>query len=394
MSLPWRLRLALLAVGLLWAAVAGGDELEVVITRPGPSDVVFGAVEAAVEVYPYDAELDRVELFLDDQFVEARRQRPFTFSVNAGQENRSHDFLFVVFDAAGASTSVSVTTAVIRSDLEVDVDLQQLFVVAELDGATALDLRREEFTVSDNGNRQELVTFGRGDIPFSAVLLLDASSSMRGEPLRTAVRAAETFVAGMESLDEAKVVLFSDRVVHETPFSGLTEVLSVGLDGVQAAGGTALNDAVFLSLLRLGARQGRKVVVVLSDGIDPHSTLRMEQVRQAARDDPAVLYWVRLVEGPDPDAQRHISVWRSTDEHRDELEQLRQTVLESGGRVLEIQGVEGVPAAFASILEELRAIYVLGYYPANRGSGRWRKISVRVARPGVRVRTQSGYLDR
>ena len=60
---------------------------------------------------------------------------------------------------------------------------------------------------------------------------------------------------------------------------------------------------------------------------------------------------------------------------------------------LEIEGVEEVPAAFSRILEELRAIYVLGYYPDKRGSGRWRKVAVRVSRPGVRVRTQSGYLD-
>ena len=262
------------------------------------------------------------------------------------------------------------------------------------DGASALDLTRGDFSISDNGNRQELVTFERGDIPFSAVLLLDASSSMRGEPLRTALEAAETFVAGMASLDEAKVILFSDRVVHETPFSGLTEVLRVGLEGVEAAGGTALNDAVFLSVLRLGARQGRKVVIILSDGIDPHSTLQMAQVRQAVRDDPAVLYWVRLVEGPDPDGQQHVSVWRNTQQHREELELLRQTVLESGGRILQIDDVAGVPEAFTRILQELRAIYVLGYYPSNRGSGRWRKVSVKTAAPGVRLRTQSGYLDR
>ena len=391
-----RLRSLLLGAALALAAAgaAAGEELEVVVTRPEPSDVVFGLVEAAVEVYPYDAEVDRVEFFLDDQFIEARRQRPFTFTVDVGNENRSHDFLFVVYEPEGASTTVDVTTAAIRSDLQVDVDLQQLFVVAEVDGVTALDLKRDEFTVSDSGDRQELVTFERGDIPFSAVLLLDASSSMRGEPLRTALRAAEAFVDGMQSLDEAKVILFSDRVVHETPFSSLNQVLSVGLDGVEAAGGTALNDAIFLSLLRLGARQGRKVVIVLSDGIDPHSTLGMAQVREAVRNDPAVLYWVRLVEGPDPDAQQHISVWRTPQQHRDELALLRETVIESGGRILEIEGVGGVPAAFATILEELRAIYVLGYYPQKRGSGRWRKVAVRVARPGVRIRTQSGYLDR
>ena len=389
-----RLRRLLTVLVPLAAGLAAAEELEVVVTRPEAADVAFGIVEAAVEVYPHDAEVDRVEFFLDDQFIEARWQRPFTFFVDVGEENRSHDFLFIVHGAQGLSKTVSVTTATIRSDLEVDVDLQQLYVVAEQGEAAALDLKREEFMVSDNGARHDLVTFERGDIPVSAVLLLDASSSMRGEPLRIALRAAEAFVDGMESLDEAKVILFSDRVVHETPFSGLNEVLSVGLDGVQAAGGTALNDAVFLSLLRLGARQGRKVVVMLSDGIDPHSALAMAEVREAVRNDPAVLYWVRLVKGPDPDAQQHISVWRTPQQHRDELALLRETVLESGGRILEIQDIETVPEAFATILEELRAIYVVGYYPKNRGSGKWRKVSVRVERPGVELRTQSGYLDR
>lgn len=379
---------------LLGAVAAPADELEVVIVEPESDATVFGMVEATVEVYPYDAAIDRVEFFLDNQFIEARRERPFRFSVDVGEENQAHQFLFVVVDANGGTTTVSQTTATLRSDLRVDVDLQQLYVAAESDGATVLDLGREEFSVVDDGDRQRLVTFERGDIPFSAVLLLDASSSMSGEPLRTALRAAETFVAGMAGLDEAKLILFSDRVVHETPFSNLTEVLKIGLDGVRAAGGTALNDAVFLAVLRLAARQGRKVVIILSDGIDPHSTLRMAQVRQAVRDDPAVLYWVRLVDGPNPDARRHVSVWRNPDEHQEEITQLHQTVLESGGRILEIDGVDGVQSAFARILEELRAIYVLGYYPDNRGSGRWRKVGVRVDRPGVRLRTQSGYLDR
>jgi VWFA-related protein len=383
---------AALLVGLVGASAASA--LEIAIVSPEPGQPVFGVVRAEVEIYPWDAPVERVELFVDGQFVEMRRQAPWSFEVDVGQENRSHEFYFAVFDPGGESGSASLRTPRIRTDEEVEVELQQLYVTVETGDGSSPSLGAEDFVVEDNGERQDLVTFERGDIPFTAVLAVDASVSMKGRRLRIALDGARAFAAAMKPLDEAKLLVFSDRSLHETPFTSFAGVLGVGLAGIEAAGGTALNDFLFTSMIRLEQRQGRRVVVLLSDGIDVHSVLSMKNVRQTAGVSQAVLYWIRLLERGEDEEARHVSFWRDSDEHALERRLLRETVEESGGRVVTISSIEEVGGAFARVLRELREQYVLGYYASDApGDGRWHRVSVDVRGGGHRVRVRRGYFD-
>ena len=314
---------------------------------------------------------------------------PFSQVINVGQENVEHHFQVQVYASSGAIATSSVHTPSIETNEEISVDLQQLYITVMRGDERALDLDRSDFAVFDNSARQQIVTYERGDVPFTATILVDASSSMRGRPLKIALKGAKAFVRGMKEHDQAKLVLMSDRVLYETPFTSFASVLAVGLTGVEADGGTALNDHLYLSMKGLEERQGRRVVVFLSDGIDVESALSMQQVQWMANQQQPVMYWIRMETPPS-----HRSSWRSPSEHEQEFEDLKETVEESGGRVETIQRIEEVEQAFQSILEDLRNQYVIGYYPsASTGNDAWHKILVRVRDSNLDVRTRGGYLE-
>lgn len=386
------LRRASLAALLLLPApgpAAQEDGLEVLVVLPAFGQAVFGEVEVGADVYPETAQIAKVEFYLDSRLVGVVDQPPFRLVVDAGQENVEHIFQVVAYDAAGRSAASSVWTPRIETDEEISVDLQQLYVTVERGAERVFDLGRDDFAVFDNGERQELVTFERGDVPFTAVLLVDASTSMRGRRLKIALEGAEAFVRGMRQLDQAKLLLFADRVIHETPFTTFASVLTVGLRGASAGGGTALNDHLYLAMKRLETRQGRRVVVILSDGIDVESVLPMARVHWSAGQLQPVLYWIRLAAEP-----RHRSMWRDPDEHSEELELLRRTVEESGGWIETIDRIEDVEQAFRAILEDLRNQYVLGYYPPKSGGkDNWHKVLVRVGDDSLDVRSRGGYSE-
>ena len=284
--------------------------------------------------------------------------------------------------------------AEIRVDEVIDVELQQLYVtVTRPSGGPVLDLAAADFEILDNGEPQAVSTFSRGDLPLSAVLLLDASASMEGPRLRTAAAGVRAFVSRVLPQDEVSVMLFSDDLLMRTPFSNDAATLLTPVEGVAARGGTAINDHLYLALRDLDGRFGRRVVVLLSDGVDVESALGMEDVRWAARGSQALLYWIRLQETSRGRIERS-SAWRDPKGHAEQLRLLETAVTESGGRVEVIADVGEVGAALQKILRELREQYVLGYQPTrNHGDGSWHKLEVRV-RGGHRVRTRDGYFDR
>ena len=385
-------RLVLLLSLLLWTSPSEAAP-SVRIVSPPPNQPLFGEVEIRAEVT--GAAVSRVEFYLDSLRVGVAEAPPWRIVIDVGQQNADHSVEVVAYGPSGMIGSASLRALPLQIDDEIEVGLQQLYVVIDRGGQRANDLKREDFTILDDGVPHEIITFERGEIPFTAVLLVDSSTSMSGR-LRTAIDGAKTFVGGMKRLDEAKMILFSDRILLETPFTSVPSILTLGLSGVQPQGGTALNDALYLGLKRLEGRQGRKVVVLVSDGVDIESVLTMEQVQKIARQNQAVLYWLRLRRLDEALPQTEIfSAWRDGEGHRRELELLKSAVLESGGRIETLDNLEQIQAALQALLRELREQYVLGYYPSqSKGRGRWHDLDLRVRGDGLQVRTQEGYLER
>lgn len=369
--------------------------VEVRIVQPGPGEPILGEVEVRVEILPPGTPVERVEVFLDGQPAGVAERAPFRVLVDAGEENKQHKLEAVARTAGGAEVKASITTPKLQADAEVQVELQQLFVTVHRDGRPMLYLSRQEFKVFDNDVEQPLATFGRGDAPFTAVLLVDASSSMAGGRLEKALDGARAFFAGMGALDQAKLMLFSDHVLLETPFTSIQPVLTLGLRGVTASGGTALNDALYLASKRLETRRGRKIAVLLSDGVDVESVLSIDAARAIARRQ-VTLYWLRLRGDTEAVKGKKIlinSAWRDAPSHQRELDHLRAAVLGSGGRIADLAGVEEIPATLTALLSELRDQYVLGITPRRTGGkGTWHPVRVEV-QDGLVARTQDGYFE-
>ncbi|MCB1056962.1 MAG: VWA domain-containing protein, partial [Acidobacteria bacterium] len=361
-----RCRSGFVALGA-WLLLAAGaaraqNEISVTLDRPNAFEPAFGKVQVEAVVVAQQP-IERVVFYVDGLVVGETQGPPHEVSVDLGEDVDSHDFFVVAYGADGSTGSSTLTTPGMRIDEKISIRLQQLYVtVTGQDGERVLDLQPDRFRILEAGEPQERVTFARGDIPFTAVVMLDSSASMAGEKLRAALSGARAFFEGMKTLDEGKLVVFSDRVLHRTPFTTFPEVLTAGLDRVRASGGTALNDHLYLSLKQLEQRQGRRVVILLSDGIDSHSVLSASAVAAVARRSQALVYWLRLPYRPGAPAGSPPSLttsWRSSAEYAREYESLGRTVEESGGRILDLDSVDGVGAAFREILEE-RGIEVTG----------------------------------
>lgn len=365
------------------------------IQSPSANQPVFGEVEVSV-LMSADEPVTRVEIFVNGVRRAVLTQAPFKTVIDVGEDNSSREFRVVAYGASGASGSHSVATEAVRIDDQIEVRLQQLFVTVTRSGSAdsprILDLEQEDFRILDNGRAQEIVTFGKGEVPITAVLLLDTSESMQGERLEAARRGASVFLSGMRPDDEASLLMFSDRLLRATPFSQDRNELEQALAETEAVGGTSVNDFLYMSLKLLDSRIGRRAIVLLSDGFDVHSVLPIDEVLWKARTSQSLIYWIQLDD--DGKEKSFNSAWRDHKANDHEYQTLRKTVEESGGRILSIQRIGELENAFASIMKEMREQYVLGYYPTDfKKDGKWHKIGVDVKRPGVKVRVREGYVD-
>lgn len=390
-------RLLLLLVLAAVAVPSSAEDIWVGITQPRDDDFVIGEVEIAAEVVSR-AEIAEVEFAVDGRAVGTLTRSPFRLRIDLGERNVAHRFSVIARDVEGNRAEDAVSTRPLPIAADFEVDLRQLYVSVTRQEQRVLDLERSHFSITDEGSRQDLVTFARGDIPFTAVLLIDASGSMYGDKIRGATAGAAAFIHGMRELDQAQVMIFSDQLLARTPITDAKELLTAGLGGAEARGGTALNDHLFVALELLEERQGRRVLIVLSDGIDTHSVLDMDRVFEAGRTSNALIYWIRFArDSKNPHDDKRVSMtsaWKSSAEYSRQLELLVRVVQESGGAIIPAAAPDEIGPVFLRILDELRAQYVLGYYPdERRRDGRWHRVKVGVDAPGVEVRAPRGYID-
>lgn len=394
-TLSSRVAFALAVLSAFAAVPAAAADVRVAILEPSPFDAVSGEVEVVVQVEAQQP-VSRVQVFVDGRLMTEITTAPWRVTLDVGPENREHVFRAVAHTTAGGTGEMTLQTPAIEVDEVLELPLQQLYVTVTRSGDRVTGLSRDSFRVIDDGQVQEMVTFEGGDAPLTAVLLVDSSESMKGERLESAIRGAQAFTAGMRELDEAMAVLFADELLEASPFTDEPSVVRSSLDGVRAGGGTALTDHLYAAFKILDGRQGRRVIVVLSDGFDVYSALRMRDVLWKAQRSQAIVYWIQLqdrsVAGAEPGL--FTSAWRAADENQEEYKTLRRLVLESGGRIEAIDDIAQVEAAFQGILQELRDQYVLGYYPSDlRHDGSWRAVEVNVRGFGNQVRVRDGYVD-
>lgn len=271
--------------------------------------------------------------------------------------------------------------------IRVNVKLVRLLVtVKDAGGGLVGNLNRNSFTVFDNGAKQEISVFEHHTgQPLSIALLFDTSASV-GIALKYEVEAATRFLHAVfregNPQDEIALYAFNWQVRLQQGYTRRTERLERALRQIRAEGGTSLYDAVYLAGEDMEGREGRHVIIVVTDGGDTTSYKDFHAALDAAQRADAVIYPI-LVMPITNDAGRNIGGENA----------LTTLAGGTGGMVFTPDLGPDLDSAFSDILTALRTQYLLGYYPKDvpLTKNRFHQLRVNVDRPRLRVITRTGY---
>ncbi|MGB8866986.1 MAG: VWA domain-containing protein [Candidatus Sulfotelmatobacter sp.] len=271
--------------------------------------------------------------------------------------------------------------------LKVDVKLVNVYVtVTDAHGGPVSGLKKENFTLQEDGRDQTISVFDKESaVPLSIALAIDTSLSTRHDlPLEQA--SAKRFArAIMRPVDALSVFGFSETVLQSTSYTSDLKRIDDGIDHIRLGAATALFDAVFLASRSLDRRQGRKVLVLITDGGDTVSKVDYKEAVRAAEEAEGIVYSIIVVPIEN-------SAGRETGgEHA-----LIQLSEDTGGKYYYATSMSQLDEAFRQISDELRTQYLLAYYPSERTSNsQFRRIQVSVSGPPdsaiYRVRHRAGY---
>ena len=253
--------------------------------------------------------------------------------------------------------------------------------VTDSQGALVPNLTREDFEILDNGVRQELVVFENQTQPITAIVMLDSSGSMTNS-LKLVNAGAEQFIIRLLPQDKAQVGAFNDKVEFSGTFTSDRDELVAALRELDFGNPTRLYDAIDQSLDRLGAVEGRRVIVVLTDGDDNSSKVGQGDVLSRALADEVMIYGIGL-ESDYFDGMRRVRT------NPDRV--VRKLAEETGGGYYLLKATADLNTTFTRIAQELHSQYVLGFSPTLL-DGKVHKLTVNVKRPGMKARARKSYV--
>ncbi|HEY6339832.1 MAG TPA: VWA domain-containing protein [Candidatus Sulfotelmatobacter sp.] len=271
--------------------------------------------------------------------------------------------------------------------LKVDVKLVNVFVtVTDAENAPVGGLTKDNFRLLEDGQEQTISIFEKQSaVPLSIALAVDTSLSTRHDlPLEqaSAKRFAHTILRPVDALS---VYGFSEYVRESTGFTADLKRIDEGIDHIRLGAATALYDAIYLVSRALDRRQGRKVIVLITDGGDTISKIDYKEAVRAAQEAEAIVYSIIVVPIEN-------SAGRETGgEHA-----LIQLSADTGGKHYYATSMAQLDDAFQKISDELRTQYLLAYYPLRRTSfSDFRRIQVNVLgrtdASAYHVRHRAGY---
>lgn len=269
--------------------------------------------------------------------------------------------------------------------------------VTEKDGRLVPDLERDLFEIRDNGKPQPITVFSNEVQPISVVMMLDRSGSMRGN-VGLVERAAQEFVRRLGPGDAARIGSFAERIdIQPAEFTNdTTALLAVLQSDRPVAGPTPLWNAIDEAVAALAGREGRKVVLVFSDGGDAPSNFRldnrsiMDVMRHAQRDD-VMVYAIGLQTTVlrRPGGGGLGSMTGSMTSLRPDPG-LARVADDTGGGYFELTRADDLGATFAAVADELHHQYAIGFEPPKLDD-KMHKLDVRINRKGLKVRARTEY---
>jgi VWFA-related protein len=260
--------------------------------------------------------------------------------------------------------------------------------VVDKNGHQVTDLKQSNFIVSENGAQQAISEFKREDVPVSLGLVIDNSGSMRDKRAKVAA-AAKALVLDSNKDDEEFVVNFNDDAFldlpHNKEFTNDISELEEALSRIDSRGGTAMRDAIRMSIdhLRDKAHKSKKVLVVVTDGNDNSSVINLENLVKSAQQSEVLIYAVGLLSDEEK---------REAARAKKDLNALTEA---TGGECYFPKDISEVDRIAHQVAHDIRSQYTIVYSPSNSAmDGSYRKIQIAVNGGGggkLQVRTRSGY---
>ena len=310
-----------------------------------------------------------------------------------------------------ATKPIADTTADTEDEVKVETTLVTIPVsVFDRNGLYIPGLNQKDFKIFEDGKEQEIAYFGTSDKPFTVILLLDTSPSTeyKIDEIRSA---AVAFVDQLKPQDRVMVIEFDANVHVLTEATSDRQLIYKGIRKADFGGGTSLYEAVDFSLRkRLNAIEGRKAIVLFTDGVDTTSRGRStyDSTLALAEESDSLIFPIyyntyfdnrgglggggggwpgTIVFGPPPRGT-------TSEEYALGKRYLEELADYTGGRVFRPESTPGgLTAAFEGIAEELRRQYQIGYTPADDGKpGQRKQIKVRVDRPNLVIRSRDSYI--
>jgi Ca-activated chloride channel family protein len=251
-------------------------------------------------------------------------------------------------------------------------------MVTDGQGRIVPDLEQDAFTILDHGKPQEIALFENTVQPFSVVVMLDFSLSMalRMDLLK---EAAEDFLLRMLPADKGQVGAFSDRIQLSGSFTSDRDRLIASLHNLDYGNSTKLWDALDASVATLEPLEGRRVVLVFTDGDDTDSRIGLSAVRERAQRNDIMIYAIGLrtprsaggpASAPDPG--------------------LRKIAEATGGGYFELDKTADLGPTFTRVAQELHSLYTLGFAPTKL-DGKEHKLQIKMKESDQKVRTRASY---
>jgi Ca-activated chloride channel homolog len=372
-----RLVLGLLALTL--TAHAWGQDAEkrrgfsIHITTPTADEFVLGRTKIHAEVKAeFPADIDRVEFVVKDKVVFVDREPPYECVHDFGEESKAWVIRAVMYHTEGFSVSDVIVTRKITIEAYEEVNRVILWVTVtdKSDGPVA-DLTKDNFTVTEDGVPQTIREFQLEDRPITMAIVLDSSGSMR-DAMPEVHQAAAGFVETLRPQDKALVIDFDDRVFLIQELTSDQPALKEAVTSTEALGSTALYDALHAAFRKLRGIEGRKAIVLLSDGDDTSSQLAYNLILEEAKAQSVLIYGIGL-----GDVRKSV---------------LKELAEMTGGRSFFVAKANQLADVYRKIADELRRQYYLSYSTTNtKWDGRFIKLEVKPKNPDWTVRARRGY---
>jgi Ca-activated chloride channel family protein len=262
-----------------------------------------------------------------------------------------------------------------RAQFASGVTLVEVYVTVSGAGGPVANLEASDFEVFEDGVPQEVTAFARGEFPLSVAIAIDRSWSMAGQRLTLAKRAARAFLEQLRPGDRSMLIAVASDTEVMAPLSTGRSTALDALARLQPWSTSGLYDALIACIDLIQPATGRRALVLLSDGVDRYSRAAPSVALAHARGRDVLVYPVAFGTVRPP--------------------LFAELASETGGQSFLLRDPKDVQQTFATIADELRHQYLLGYTPSrpiDSARPAWRSIQVKVNRAGLRVRARDGYL--